>query len=671
MSYTQNVIALPIEPKAPVTNVDLVATPKLRVIVVGAGPVGIRFAQELLRKLPNAQVSVFSNEPYAPYNRVQLSAVLAGQIAVENITIALPNTADHPNFSHQINTISAIKPELNRVVDINGNEHSYDKLVIATGSRPHVPNIPGVEQTGVYTFRNLKDAEALYSRVSRSRHTVVVGGGLLGIEAARALLRFNTQVTLVQQAPRLMNRQLDAAAAAHLQAKIEHLGVQVITQSGVRAVHGQGRVTGVTLYSGQELECDTVLLCAGIKINERLARKAGIKISRGIAVDDNLATSVHDIYAIGECCEHEGETFGLVAPGFEQAAVLADHLAGGSAEYHGSVSVSRLKVVDEPVCSMGEVNEFGDRPFLKEVVHKKGDCYRKLVIHRGKIIGAVGIGEWGEAQRIQEAFRSGRRIWPWQLWRFRITGDAWGGGFGDDPNGWPASAVVCQCNGIDQGTLVSAVASGNDTLPKLQACTGAGTVCGSCKPLLNELVGYPSAAEAEKGSRVVQIFSLIALVIIAVIFFTPASQVADSYIAQTTFEKIWNDKYWKQVTGFTLLGLTTLGLTVSLRKRLLGNRLGDFAYWRILHITLGLACAAVLIFHTGFHLGANLNRLLILDFLAVLIMGSLAGLVVSYSHKFKASKSPKIRKTWTWLHILIAWPLPVLLLFHVLSVYYF
>lgn len=671
MSRTATVIPFTGQTSTADHDADLIAVNRLNVVVIGAGPVGIRFAQEILQKLPNAQVTVFGNEPYAPYNRVQLSAVLAGQVDVDKITMPLPDANQYPNFSHQVNTIVAIEHDANKVIDIHGGEHSYDKLVIATGSRPHVPNIPGVEQTGVYTFRHLKDAEALYSRVSRSRHTVVVGGGLLGIEAARALLRFNTQVTLIQQAPRLMNRQLDEKSAAHLQARLESLGVNVITDSGVRAVLGEGRVTGVTLFNEQLLECDTVLLCAGIKINDRLARESGIKVTRGVVVDDYLATSVANVYAIGECCEHRGETFGLVAPGFEQAAVLADHLAGGTASYQGSVSVSRLKVVNEPVCSMGEVNEIGDRPFTKTIEYQDADCYRKLVLHRSVIIGAVGVGDWTEAQRIQEAFRSGRRVWFWQLWRFRVTGELWGGGYGDDPNAWPSSAVVCQCNNIEQGTLVQAIASGNNTVEDLQACTGAGTVCGSCKPLLNELVGSPTAAEAEKGSRVMQVLSLVALAIITAIFFTPASQVADSYLQQTLFEQIWNDKYWKQVTGFTLLGLTVLGLTVSLRKRVLGSRLGNFAYWRLLHISLGVICAAVLVLHTGFHLGENLNRYLILDFLAVLIMGSIAGLVISFSHKFKASKSAKVRKTWSWLHILIAWPLPILLLFHVLSVYYF
>ena len=667
MHSNSNVIPLPVHESA--TAID--TKPARRVIVIGAGPVGMRFAQDFLNKEPNARVSIFSNEPYAPYNRVQLSSVLAGKVGVDSILTPLPSVAKHPNFSHQICTIKSIDSQAKLVTDFEGNDHSYDELVIATGSRPHVPNISGTDQTGVYTFRNLKDTEELYSRVSRSRHIVVVGGGLLGLEAARALRRANTQVTLIQQAPRLMNRQLDDTAADILRQKVEQLGIEIITESGVRKIHGEGRVTGVTLRNEQELSCDTVLLCAGIKTNERLAREAGIKVTRGIIVDDHLKTSIDHIYAIGECCEHRGETYGLVAPGFEQAAVLADVLTGGSAHYVGSLLVSRLKVVGESVCSMGEVVELGDSPQIKEIRYRKGDVYRKIVLRRGCVIGAVGIGEWHEVQRIQEAFRSGRAILPWQQWRFAQTGDLWGSGSNDDPNDWPKSAIVCQCNNINQGQLVDAIGGGNNTLPELQQCTGAGTVCGSCKPLLNELLGSSSPAEKEKAASVVQIISLLAIVLTAFIFFMPESQVATSYLEKGPFEAIWNDKYWKQVTGFSLLGLSTLALSLSVRKRITSARLGEFAYWRVFHIVLGFLCAGLLIFHTGFHLGANLNRWLILDFLAILSLGAAAGLVVSFSHKFKPAAAKKIRKTWSWLHILVAWPLPMLLVFHIISVYYF
>ncbi len=642
-------------------------------IVIGAGPVGIRFAQELLKRRPDADITVFGNEPYQPYNRVQLSSLLAGEISYDEIITALPDVNKFPNFSQQNNTIRSIDVENKRVRDINGDEHPFDKLVIATGSRPHQPNIPGVDQAGVYTFRNLKDAESLYSRVSRARHIVVVGGGLLGLESAKALQKFNTEVTLIQQGERLMNRQLDDMAAGKLQEIIEELGINVITNSGVRQILGSGRVTGVITRDKETVECDTVLLCAGVKPNSEIARSAKIKIGAGILVDDQLQTSSPDIYAIGECCEHRGSTYGLVNPGYEQAAILAENFCRGHASYVGSLEVSRLKVVGASICSMGDCTDTERRPLRREYKYKnnKAGIYRKIVTYKGRITGAVGFGEWEESRRIQEAYQAKRRIWPWQALRFMLTGKLFGGTSQDDINLWPKATIVCQCNNISQGELVEAIDNGCDTVMTLQSATGAGTVCGSCKPLLSSLVGYNGPTPKEKAWTTTLIASVLAVSIAVLISVMPELRVSDSVQTRTVMESIWNDKFWKQVTGFSLLGMSTLGLLMSLRKRIASKRLGDYAYWRVLHVVLGVFCASTLILHTGFHLGSNFNQVLMIDFLGVLILGSLAGAVLSLSHKFSASTSTKIRSFWTWCHILFTWPLPILLGFHILTVYYY
>jgi nitrite reductase (NADH) large subunit len=218
-----------------------------RIVVIGAGPAGIRFAEELSQINPDVEIHIFSNEPYRPYNRVQLSAFLAGDIEREDLDIELPNLST--NISFEIAAIHHIERENKRIIDMNGNSYSYDKLVIATGARARTPNIPGAEMPGVYSFRNLKDAEHLYARVLRARHIVIAGGGLLGCEAAKALRRYNTDVTLVQQDDRLMNLQLDDTAAEQLKQNLEGLGVRVITNDGVRVVHGDSSVTGVDIRS--------------------------------------------------------------------------------------------------------------------------------------------------------------------------------------------------------------------------------------------------------------------------------------------------------------------------------------------------------------------------------------------------------------------------------------
>lgn len=654
--------------------IDPKAQSQHHVVVIGGGPVGIRFAQELLMQDSLARVTVFGNEPYEPYNRVQLSSVLAGDLGFEDIITQLPKPDSHPHFRYEVRAIHSIDTDNQVLVDSKGNSVNYDKLVIATGSRPHVPNVPGIDQRGVFTFRNLRDAEHLYARQTRSRHIVVVGGGLLGLEAARAMAKSGTEITVVQQGQRLMNRQLDEPASFKLQRDVEALGIKVVTNEGVREIHGRAeRVTGVTLRNGEEIECDTVLICAGIRANLEIARSAKIKVGRGILVDDRLQTSAENVYAIGECCEHRGFVYGLVNPGFEQAAVAANVLSGGDAHYVGSLEVSRLKVVGSNVYSMGEVDELPKRPFLRQLKYKnkKDDVYRKVTVHRGKIIGSVAYGEWSESRRVQEAYQQGRRIWPWQQLKFLLTGYLWSEASANNPREWSNAAVICQCNNITKGVLENYIKQGATSAIALSKQSGAGTVCGSCKPLLSELVGSNSKQEKEKAWLPALVASFIAAMLVVAIGFLPALQISDSVQTPANYEQIWNDKFWKQVTGFTLLGLSVLGLLMSLRKRLKSKKLGDFAYWRLLHITLGLTCAGLLFLHTGLHFGANLNQLLMINFIGVLSIGAFAGAAVSLSHTFNPSFSRKVRGFFTWSHILVSWPLPVLLGMHILTVYYF
>ncbi len=642
-------------------------------IVIGSGPAGMRFVQELYKRQPDAHITVFGNEPFQPYNRIQLSALLAGEISREAMDIPLPKPETHPNFRFVICAVQSIDKANKTLSDAQGRSYTYDHLILAVGARSHVPDIPGAKQTGVYTFRNLKDTESLYARVTRSRHVVVVGGGLLGLEAARGMLRFNTKVTIVQQAPRLMNRQLNEQAAQLLQHKVEALGIEVITHSGLREVIGEGRVEAIKLRSGQVLECDTVLLCAGITPNIELARNSKIQVSRGISVSDTLQTSDESIYAIGECCEHRGQTYGLAAPGFEQAAVLADTFCGGTARYTGSLLISRLKVVGQKVYSMGTVADLARRPLQREYQYldKKTGTYRQLVVYRGAIVGAAGIGEWPELSRIQEAFQTGRKFNRFQLLYFSLSGRLWLSGNTADIKQWPATTLVCQCNSINIGQLKQAIEQGCKQLPQLQEATGAGTVCGSCKPLLSELIGSGEPKTKETAWPVLVTTSLMALAICTLIALWPESQVAQSVQQQGLFEKIWNDKFWKQVTGFSLLGLSVIGLVVSLRKRLKLSFLGNYDYLRVVHTVLGVLCAATLILHTGFHFGSNLNQILLMDFLAVISLGAIASAAVGLSHTLKPNAVKSVRKLWTWLHIIVTWPLPALLGIHILTVYYF
>lgn len=664
-------------------------------LIIGAGPVGMRMAEELLACDPMARVRVLGQEAVMPYDRIKLTSLLAGDVQRASIDLSLPSKVMHPGFDLKIATAAHIDRAEKLVIDDQGQVYDYDTLILATGSRAHIPDVPGVECEGVYTLRSLRDSETLSARLSRARHMVVVGGGLLGIEAAKAMLKANTHVTLIHQGPTLMNRLLHESAARALEKRLREMGIYVICQSGARKIHGTERVEGVRTRDGTEIKCDSVLLCTGIRPNIDLARKAGLAVSQGINVNDFLCTADPDIFAVGECAEHRGATYGLVGPGFEQAGLLARHLhrrwldravhrdvdlddtSLETLRYVGSQALSRLKVLGDTVCSMGEVVDLPRRPFqsIADFSSRRRHTFRRVVVYRGKLLGFSGVGEWPELNRLQQAYLDETRIWPWQLWLFRLSGRLWLRQPPVDVTAWADDVLVCQCNRLSKGQLCAALNEGDGTLESLQQQTRAGTVCGGCQPLLAELVsarGEGSAALGpEKGRGIALGAGLLALLLLGVFLLMPAETVSDSVQTRTWYESIWNDGFWKQVTGFSLLGTSLLGLLMSLRKRLNWQWMGQFANWRGVHLLLGVSCLALLALHTGLHMGTNLNRWLLVDFLAVLALGGLSALMLAFGHKLKPASASRWRSRMTTAHIYITWPLPVLLIMHVLSVYYF
>ena len=650
----------------------ILATNTMTVIVVGAGPVGVRFIDELKRRGINCKVILFGNETYDPYNRVQLSSLLSREKDYEDLVSELPTSTEHFQFEYISQHVESIIPDQHLIVTKEGQRYSYDHLVLATGSTPHLPDIPGAKMTGVYCFRNMKDTEHLAARNVRARRVVVVGGGLLGLEAAKAMSKFNTDVSVLQQAERLMNRQLDEKASSILQSYLDEAGIKTYVSSGVRKVIGESRVEGVVTRDGDTIYCDTVIFCTGIRPQTSLALSAGINVAQGIKINDYLQTSKQDVYAIGECSEHKGMVYGLVAPGLEQASVLADRLSGGSAIYQGTQLISTLKVVGTPVCSMGEVAEVTRRAkqtFL-EFYNKKTRVYRKLIIHQGRIIGGCAVGEWPESRRIQEAYLSKSYINPWQRFYFKLTGNLWQGDVNKSVAQWPETSIVCQCNQISRGAITASLNQGCQSLEAIGKDTGAGTVCGSCQPLIQNLLGEKSQAIETKGGFSIALASVIAIAACLFLYlfpgFTPISSVQEQ-----SFEFLWTDGYWKQVTGFTLIGFVAFGLFMSLRKRFGWKFLGNFSYWRIIHVVVGLLTLGILLAHTGADLGENLNKWLMLNFLLISFIGALAGISLWLAGKMAADFVQQLKKAWYWIHLVVVWPLPALLIAHVVSVYYF
>ena len=642
------------------------------VVVIGTGPVGVRATQELARRAPQMPVVVYGNEPALPYNRVRLSSLLAGEVRWSEL-VQGQELPTGPGIVVRLNCgVVSIDREQRVVHDAGGGIQRYSRLILATGSRPLIPEIPGIHQAHVYAFRALRDAERLAARRMRSRRTAVIGGGLLGLEAARAMQRFNTQVCVVEHAARLMPRQLDEAGAARLAGHVRGLGIEVLLGDPVRQVLGSGSVTGLRLRSGREIECDTLVVAAGIRPNTALAVEAGLAVGRGVRVNDFMQTSDPHIYAVGECAEHDGEVWGLIAPGLEQAAVAAHNVTGARGRYRGSSVASRLKVLDLPVFSMGAVNEYARLDLATELVHSdpRTGTYRKIVTERGRIIGAIALGSFPEMSRVQEMILQGRLVMPLQRWRFRREGSLWPEQEPGSVKEWPAAAVVCNCTGVTRGEISRACAAGCRTAEEVAAATRASSVCGSCRPLVAELAGAAGPAQPVRGWKLLLGASGTALKAAAVIALVLAVPYAASVQGPWQWDLLWRDSFWKQVSGYSVLALCAALAVLSLRKRVPRFTLGDFPLWRVAHALLGTLTLAGIAVHTGGRLGANLNFLLMAAFLGVVALGAMAGGVIALEHRL-GEGAARLRRNWLWTHILVAWPIPVLLAFHVFKTYYF
>jgi nitrite reductase (NADH) large subunit len=647
------------------------AAETLPVVVVGAGPVGIHAVDELLRRDPRCPIVLYGDEPWEPYQRAQLTSLMLGEIGLHAISNKPTLPREHRVIQHYHCRVLAIDRDNRRVRDAANRWQPYSRLILAMGSRPHVPSIPGINRAGVYTFRNLDDVQRLLARSARSRRLVVLGGGLLGLEAARALRRAHTEVWLVHHSTRLMNRQLDDEASARLAAHVRALGIHLMLDISVREVLGDEHITAVRLRDGRIIECDTLVLATGIQPNIELGFAAGLSVGHGIRVDDSLRTNDPDIYAIGECAEHRGRVYGLVAPGLEQAAVAVHNALDGQARYTGSPSAALLKVLGLPVFSAGRVGEEENPAEVRSIVYRgEHGSYRLLALCRERLVGIISVGDWPDLPRAREALLRHRRVWPWQQSSFRRRGEIWSLPAAQSVTNWPATAVVCHCATVTRATLGHAVADGCQTVESLRARTGAGQVCGSCHPLLAELVGATAHAEPQPGRFGVLGSAIGALVVVAIFLFAAEIPVADTVQGGWQPQVLWLDGFWKQVSGYTLLGLGAVASLLSLRKRWKRLTLGTYTWWRLAHVALGTLAVTVLLVHTGLRLGNHLNFLLIAGFLALTALGASAGAVVALE-RVPNRWTRHVRALSGYGHVALLWPLPALLGFHILSVYYF
>jgi len=472
---------------------------KQRLVVIGNGMAGARMVEEVLERGGGGQfaITMLGEEPYGNYNRIMLSHVLSGEEDEAGIFLnSLPWYADNGIELRAGVRAQRIDRFARLVSADDGTVIGYDKLVIATGSRPFVPQIKGIYRAtrgfhqGVFTFRTIDDTRAMMRYARHHERAVVVGGGLLGLEAARGLQTHGVEVTLVHAGGHLMNQQLAPAAGAILRRSVQRLGIAVELGARTTEITGRDEVEGVKLADGRILPCDMVVVAAGIRPNTELAALSGLAVERGIAVDDQMRVLEEaDIYAVGECAQHRGELYGLVAPLWEQAKVLADHITGANprAAYHGSRTATKLKVAGVDVAAMGVTEPEREDDEAVTFAEPGRGVYKSVIIRDDKVIGATLLGDLSKVGYLMQAF-DGRMPLPRE--RIRLLFDLGGPAAEVSAAELDEATQVCNCNGVTKKTIAATVAGGVKSVTGVMDATRAGKGCGSCKPLVAQIVEW-------------------------------------------------------------------------------------------------------------------------------------------------------------------------------------
>ncbi|MET0024155.1 MAG: nitrite reductase large subunit NirB [Sedimenticola sp.] len=473
---------------------------KEKLVLIGNGMAGVRTLEELLKlSAEKYDISVFGDEPHPNYNRIMLSPVLAGEKQFDEIILNSAEWyAEHNITLYSGSPVTQIDRINRKVIAADGTEAEYDRLLLATGSDPFILPVSGHELEGVIGFRTIADVDAMLSAARSHQNAVVIGGGLLGLEAASGLLNQGMKVTVIHLPDVLMERQLDEPAAKMLQDELESRGLEIITGANTESLQGDERVEKLILKDGREIPADLVVMAVGIRPNISLAREAGLHCERGIVVNDTMQTFDPSIYAVGECVQHRGETYGLVAPLFEQGKVCANHLAHlGYGRYEGSSTATRLKVTGVELFSAG--NFLGDEG-TEAIVLKDASrgVYKKLVIRDEKIEGAVLYGDTVDGAWYYELMREGSDISAHReqlMFGRHHLADAGHGGVNTAAD-MADDAQVCDCNGVCKGDIVNAIRSdGLFTLDEVKKHTKAGASCGGCTGLVEQILSATAGGE--------------------------------------------------------------------------------------------------------------------------------------------------------------------------------
>jgi nitrite reductase (NADH) large subunit len=459
-----------------------------RLVVVGNGMAGVACVEHILKRNPEFEITIFGDETHVNYNRILLSLVLAGEKEAEEIVLNDIEWYKSNNIRARLGAkIDHIDRAARTVVDEHGDVTPYDKLILATGSSAFIPPIPGVDKENVHVFRTLDDTQALLTKARKGLKTVVIGGGLLGLEAARGLQVRGCEVTVIHLMDSLMERQLDTTGGEYLKRRIENLGIRVMLPKQTAAISGNGHVDGLRFANGEELEAELVVIAAGIRPNAALARSAGLEVNRGIVVNDFMETSDPDIFAVGECTEHRGQTFGLVAPLYDQARVLAATITDNRGPvFSAAAPAAKLKIMGVDIFSAGSIDESEEGVEVLRYEDPSLGAYKKLLVKDNRLHGMILVGDIEDEYTYMDWLKSGTDL---SAMRRQLLFPPAGGDRGLEIADMPDSETICGCNGVRKGEIIHAIhAHGIATMKGLKEHTRASTSCGTCAGLCEKLL---------------------------------------------------------------------------------------------------------------------------------------------------------------------------------------
>ncbi|ADC49157.1 NasB nitrate/nitrite reduction [Alkalihalophilus pseudofirmus OF4] len=467
---------------------------KQRLVVIGNGMAGVHCLEEIFKLQPDRfDVTIFGSEPHFNYNRILLSSVLQGSAKIRDITLNDRNWYEKNRIQlYTSETVTEIDHQQKCIRTNQNKEVQYDKVIIATGSTPFILPVPGAEKEGVHTFRTIEDCTQMMESAKRYKKAVVIGGGVLGLEAARGLLGLGMAVDVVHLSNSLMDKQLDSTASKMLRHELEQQGMNFLLEKETAEIMGERRVEGIRFKDGTKAAADVVVMAAGVRPNIQLAIKAGIETRRAIKVNDYLQTSAPDIYAVGECAEHRNKVYGLVKPLYEQGKELAKHICEvDSHGYQGSTLSTKLKISGVEVFSAGN---WGEDDTTKTMIHYDEDesIYKKIVLRDDRVKGAIMFGDATASNRLIDYIYKKKAITAKEKKLLMQEGSP----ENSEISTMESAAIVCNCNGVSKGEIIEvAQKQALTTIEEVKKCTKASGACGGCKSLVGDLLTYMQSAE--------------------------------------------------------------------------------------------------------------------------------------------------------------------------------